>query len=99
MAVMAGILIAGFATVASADNCFDKLGRGLMNTATGWLEYPNQIIEVSKEYNPFAGITYGQAKGVGYGIYRTGVGVFDTATFVIPPYDATYIEPSFIFGE
>ncbi len=98
-AIMAGVLIVGFAAVSSADNCFNKLGRGVMNTVTGWLEYPNQIVEVSKEYNPFAGATFGQAKGVGYGVYRTGVGVFDTVTFLIPPYDATYMQPKFVFGQ
>lgn len=99
VAVMAGVLIIGFATVASAENCFDKLGRGLVNTASGWLEVPNQLVLTSQEYNPFAGVTYGTGKGVGVGIYRTGTGVFDIATFVIPPYDAAYIHPNFIFGE
>ena len=98
IAIMAGVLIVGFAAVASADNCFNKLGRGVVNTATGWLEYPNQIVEVSKEYNPFAGLTFGQAKGVGYGVYRTGIGVFDAVTFAIPPYDAVYMQPDFVFG-
>jgi putative exosortase-associated protein (TIGR04073 family) len=99
LAIVSGMLIVGFATLANAENAFDKLGRGVINTASGWLEIPNQAILSSQEYNPFVGITYGQAKGVGMGTYRTGVGVYDAATFLIPPYDATYIEPVYIFGK
>ena len=80
-----------------AENCFDKLGRGLINGATGWCEYPKQIVETSKEDNVAVGLTWGQLKGVGMGIARTGLGVYDTATFFLPPYDKPVMEPKYVF--
>ena len=80
-----------------AENCFDKLGRGLINGATGWCEYPKQIVETSKEDNAAVGLTWGQLKGVGMGIARTGLGVYDTATFFLPPYDKPVMEPKYVF--
>ena len=80
-----------------AENLFDKLGRGLINGATGWCEYPKQIVETSKEDNIAVGLTWGQLKGVGMGIARTGLGVYDTATFFLPPYDKPVMEPKYVF--
>ena len=80
-----------------AENCFDKLGRGLINGATGWCEYPKQIVETSKEENVAVGITWGQVKGVAYAIARHGLGAFDTATFYLPPYDKPVLEPEYVF--
>lgn len=80
-----------------AENAFDKLGRGLINTATGWGEYPKQIVETSKEHNVGVGLTWGQIKGVGMVVARTGLGVYDTATFYLPPYDKPALEPKHLF--
>lgn len=80
-----------------AENCLHKLGRGLVNSATGWCEYPKQIVETSKEHNVAVGVTWGQVKGLGLGVARTGVGVYDTATFLIPPYDKILLEPEYVF--
>ena len=55
-----------------AENALDKLGRGLINTATGWAEYPKQIVEVSKEHHAGIGLTWGQSKGVAEAIKRAG---------------------------
>lgn len=80
-----------------ADNLFHKFGRGLINDATGWLEYPKQIVEVSKEHNAAVGITWGQAKGVAKGLERTGLGVYDTSFFYLPPYDKPVLDPKYVF--
>ncbi len=80
-----------------AENCLHKLGRGLINGATGWCEYPTQIGETSKEQNVAVGLTWGQIKGIGLGIARTGIGVYDTATFLVPPYDKVLLEPKYVF--
>ena len=80
-----------------AENCLDKLGRGLINTATGWCEYPKQIVETSKEQNIGIGVSYGQAIGVAEGVKRTGAGVYDTTTFCFPAYDRLLMEPEFVF--
>ncbi len=67
-----------------ADNFFDKLIRGIINTATGWLEIPKQVIETSREESFFKGLTVGLAKGVGRGVARTAVGLCETTTFIAP---------------
>ncbi len=80
-----------------AENLLHKLGRGLVNSATGWGEYPRQIVEVSKEHNAAVGLTWGQAKGLSSALERTGSGVYDIALFYAPPYDEPLVEPRFVF--
>ena len=80
-----------------AENCFDKLGRGLINGATGWCEYPKQIVETSEEHNAAVGLSWGQVKGVAYGVARHGLGAYDTGTFFLPPYDKPVMEPKTVF--
>jgi putative exosortase-associated protein (TIGR04073 family) len=79
-----------------AENCMHKLGRGLINTATGWCEYPNQIIKTSQDENAAVGATWGQVKGVAYGVGRTAAGIHDTSTFFLPPYDMHLMEPEYV---
>lgn len=85
------------AAFAEENNALNKLGRGLSNIATGFVEIPKQIYLVSTEKEPITGITYGTAKGVCYGVLRTSAGVYDTVTFVIPPYDKPVMQPSYVF--
>lgn len=80
-----------------AENAGDKLTRGLVNFATGWIELPQKIHETSKEFNPIVGITYGSIKGLGYSVARMGTGAFDSVTFVVPPYDKPIMEPKYAF--
>lgn len=94
---MALAIVISMASPCFAENCFDKLGRGLINGATGWMEYPKQIVETSKEHNIAVGLTWGQIKGVAYGVARTGLGVYDTGTFYLPPYDKPVMEPKYVF--
>lgn len=78
-----------------------KLGRGIVNIATGWVEIPRNIYDVSVETNPFTGITYGALKGAGLTIVRTGAGVYDIATFLFPvPHDyLPVIDPEFVLSK
>jgi putative exosortase-associated protein (TIGR04073 family) len=79
-----------------------KLGRGLVNVATGWIELPKNIYDTSVETNnPLLGITYGTLKGVGMTVVRTGAGAYDIATFLFPlPADyKPILEPEFVFEE
>jgi putative exosortase-associated protein (TIGR04073 family) len=71
-------------TKSYADNFFDKLKRGVVNTLTGWLEIPKKIIETSREETLFKGLTVGLAKGIGRGVARTAVGLCETTTFMAP---------------
>lgn len=85
------------AALAEENNALNKLGRGLANAVSGIVEVPKQIYLVSKEREPVTGITYGTAKGICYGLLRTGAGVYDTVTFAIPPYNEPIMEPEYAF--
>lgn len=78
-----------------------KLGRGIVNVATGWVEIPKNIYDVSVETNPFTGITFGALKGAGMTVVRTGAGVYDVATFLFPiPKDyVAILDPEFVLSK
>ena len=62
-----------------------KLGRGIVNIVTGWVELPMNIYDTSvTTNNPLMGITYGTIKGLGMAVVRTGAGAYDTVTFLFP---------------
>jgi len=73
----------------------NKLGRGLINTATCWVEVPAEIARVSNERDPALGWTLGLAQGAINGIIRGAVGLFDTLTCVFPPYDKPKMQPEY----
>lgn len=89
----------GSSTVCYAQDAFTKLGRGVANTLTGWVELPKNIYETSVEDNAFAGATLGLAKGAGMTIVRTGSGIYEIATFPFPlPEDyKPILEPEYVF--
>jgi len=79
-----------------------KLGRGIVNVVTGWVELPMNIYDTSVDTNnPLMGITYGTLKGLGMAVVRTGAGAYDTVTFLFPmPQDySPVLQPEFIFDE
>lgn len=86
-------------TVCFAQDPFTKLGRGVANTLTGWVELPKNIYNTSVEDNAFTGMTLGLAKGAGMSIVRTGAGIYEIVTFPFPlPQDyAPIIEPEYVF--
>lgn len=86
-------------SVCFAQDPFSKLGRGVANTLTGWVELPKNVYNTSVEDNAFAGMTLGLAKGVGMTIVRTGAGVYEIATFPFPvPQDyKPVIDPEYVF--
>ena len=91
-------LVFGTANAYGYDrNAATKLGRGLANAVTCWIELPKQIWMVSKEREPFTGLVYGSAKGLCYTAIRLVSGAYDTATFLIPPYDKALNESEFVF--
>ncbi len=63
---------------------FEKLGRGLSNALGGWLEIP---LNIHTHYTPTdvgASFCTGLVHGVFKGVVRTGVGVYEAATFFLP---------------
>lgn len=77
---------------------FNKLGRGVANALGGWLEIPLNIGQRMSASDTggsfFTGLAYGLFKGV----VRTGVGVYETATFLLPyPEDFAPILPTLAY--
>ena len=96
---VAVLMILNIATSGYAQDAAKKLGRGLANVLTGWIELPKNIYDTSVEDNPLSGMTIGLAKGVGMTIVRTGAGIYETVTFPfpIPEGYAPVLEPEFVF--
>lgn len=95
------VMVLAVATASYAQDPAKKLGRGLANILTGWIELPKNIYDVSVEDNPLAGLTIGLAKGIGMTIVRTGAGIYEVITFPFPiPEDyGPVLEPEFVFSE
>ena len=100
LVILLVIGVAGITQDVWAQNAGSKLLRGVTNIATGWIEIPKQMYQTSVDQNPFLGLTWGTVKGVGYGVGRTLVGVYDTVTFPIPiPSDyEPVVEPEYVFS-
>lgn len=98
-AVAAGFTLMASATACYAQDPFTKLGRGIANTLTGWVELPKNVYSTSKEENPFTGATLGLAKGVGMTLVRMGAGIFEVVTFPfpIPENYKAILEPEYVF--
>ncbi len=95
------VMVLAVASASYAQDPAKKLGRGLANILTGWVELPKNIYDVSVEENPLAGLTIGLAKGIGMTIVRTGAGIYEVVTFPFPiPEDyGPVLEPEFVFSE
>ena len=86
-------------TICFASDPFTKLGRGVANTLTGWVELPKNIYNTSVEDNAFTGMTLGLAKGAGMSLVRTGAGIYEIATFPFPLPEnyKPILEPEYVF--
>lgn len=93
------VTLLSIATASYAQDPAKKLGRGIANILTGWVEIPKNIYNTSIESNPLVGLTVGTAKGIGMSIVRTGAGVYELITFPFPlPEDyMPILEPEFVF--
>ncbi|MBU2102605.1 MAG: exosortase system-associated protein, TIGR04073 family [Candidatus Omnitrophota bacterium] len=80
------------------NNPLRKITRGAVNTALCWVEIPRQTIKVNKEKGDIAGIFWGPVKGLTYTAGRFCVGVYEMATFLLPPYKPV-VQPEFIFSD
>jgi len=84
-----------------AQDVLRKLGRGLANILTGWIEIPKNIYDTSVEENIAMGLTVGLARGIGMTVVRTGAGIYETITFPFPlPEDyEPLLEPEYVLSE
>ncbi|MBI2095663.1 MAG: exosortase system-associated protein, TIGR04073 family [Candidatus Omnitrophica bacterium] len=99
LAVVVAVFVLSTAAVCFAQDPFTKLGRGVANTLTGWVELPKNVYSTSVEQNALAGMTVGLAKGAGMSIVRTSAGIYEIATFPFPlPQDyKPILEPEYVF--
>lgn len=83
------------------DQMLHKLGRGVVNTLTCWVEIPRQISVEWEKTDPATGLVLGTVKGFGWGFARLATGVYDTVTFPlpVPPGYQPLIEPEFIITD
>jgi len=88
-----------FVSICFAQDPFTKLGRGVANTLTGWIELPKNIYDTSVQDNAFSGMTLGLAKGAGMSLVRTGAGIYEIATFPFPLPEnyKPILEPEYVF--
>ncbi len=85
-----------------AENPASKLGRGLANIVTGWLEIPIEIGRKTAEGGDVAGIFIAPVTGLLKAVGRTASGILDVGTFIIPLAAKGYgslIQPELILGE
>jgi len=99
--VIAVLIILAMASPSFAQDPAKKLGRGLVNILTGWIELPKNIHRTTTETNFLEGITVGLAKGLGMTVVRTGAGIYDAVTFPFPlPQDyKPVLDPEYVFEE
>ncbi len=99
VALQVVVLLLATASVCFAQDALSKLGRGVANTLTGWVELPKNVYDTSVEDNAFTGMTLGLAKGAGMTLVRTGAGIFEIATFpfALPEDYRPILEPEYVF--
>ena len=99
VAVQVVALFLAASSVCFAQDAFSKLGRGVANTLTGWVELPKNVYDTSVEDNALTGMTLGLAKGAGMMLVRTGAGIFEIATFpfALPENYEPLLEPEYVF--
>ena len=77
-------------------SCFtSKLSQGVANLATGFIEIPKNIVNISHDENIFVGLTWGVLRGVGHAVSRTVVGGAEFITSPIPSED--FATPSYVW--
>jgi len=82
----AGIVGVGLLTspLVMAQDPIHKIGRGVTNVLTSWIEMPKHIHLGSQQPNPVTGMGMGLLKGITLAILRGGIGAYETVTFLLP---------------
>ena len=86
---------------AHAQDAMSKLGRGIANVSTAWVEVPKNVNEtIDREKNFAAGMTRGLGRGVGKAVLRVGAGLYEIFTFPFPGEDdyEPFLTPAYVFS-
>ena len=75
-----------------------KLGRGVVNVLTSWVEIPRQIAIEWERTDPVSGFFVGGIKGIGWGFARLATGIYEVVTFPfpVPSGYVPLIQPEFV---
>ncbi len=96
-AMIIAMVFCAAAKVCFAEDAFDKLGRGVANVATGWMDVPKEMEKRSDDdSNLFAALLVAPVKGLLKAVGRTVVGAYEIVTFPIPTYKPV-IDPEFVW--
>lgn len=79
----------------------EKLGRGIINLVTGWVEVPKRMDETNKRSGLGPALTIGILRGLGHGFARETAGAYEIATFPFPapPDYRPIIQPEYVFTD
>lgn len=82
-----------------ASDAGTKLGRGVLNAVTGWVEVPKQTVIGGREDGVLGGFG-GFFRGLALGVARTLAGGFEIATFwaPVPEQFEPVMQPATVFG-
>jgi putative exosortase-associated protein (TIGR04073 family) len=78
-----------------------KLGRGLLNGATCWMELPLAWVNYADQRDPFTAVVFGSADGIVKSVDRAAGGVYETAFFAVPSprYYKPVLDPETLFDD
>ena len=75
-----------------AQDPIHKVGRGLSNVLTCWIEIPKNFHQGTQEENPVLGAGWGLVKGGGLAVTRLAIGAYESVFFLLP-YPKDYASP------
>ena len=80
------------------DKIFTKLGRGVVNVLTGWIEVPRNIAKEWRRTDPFTGTVIGLFRGFGWAVARTFAGFYEVISvpFPVPRNYEPVMQPEYI---
>ncbi len=79
------------------DKVVEKLGNGLANAVTGFVEIPKTVSIVGNRDGVIHGMTIGFLTGIANAVGRSLSGAFDIATFLIPT--TPFVKPNYIWDD
>ena len=80
---------------AEGSPMIEKMGQGMINTATSWVDIPRKMTEVSSEKDILAGCTVGFGEGLALGLTRGISGVYDMTTSGISSDEKPLMKPEY----
>lgn len=72
-----------------------KISQGIANMATGFIEIPKNVINITEEDNIFVGMTWGLLRGSAHGISRTLAGGAEFISAPIP--SSEFVSPAYVW--